>query len=141
LKEKRSWWRDWNSIHKIPHTCTSWSDCMTWFLHWIRFLALQNMLCKYASYPSIYLKLHRKALLGIGKKRAINILVRKHIYIEWFECLFEEQSCFDLENLWKTPSYLAERVEFCLTILYRLEIVLMNEFGEDSTEGSNFKAW
>ena len=32
---------------KNPHTCTSWSDCMTCFLHWIRFLTLQYMQYKY----------------------------------------------------------------------------------------------
>ena len=31
------------SSRKIPHTCTSWSDCMTCFLYWIQFLTLQNM--------------------------------------------------------------------------------------------------
>ena len=40
------------SSRKIPHTCIFWSDCMTCFLHWIRFLTLQNMLYKYASFPS-----------------------------------------------------------------------------------------
>ena len=37
---------------KIPHTCTSWSDCMTCFLHWVRFLTLQNMQCKHATSSS-----------------------------------------------------------------------------------------
>ena len=31
------------SSKKIPHTCISWSDCITCFLYWIRFLTLQYM--------------------------------------------------------------------------------------------------
>ena len=45
---------------KIPHTCTSWSDCMICFLYWIRFLTLQNMLYKYASFSSPILSSTKK---------------------------------------------------------------------------------
>ena len=38
------------SSRRIPHTCTSWSDCMTYFLYWIRFLSLQYMRNMYASF-------------------------------------------------------------------------------------------
>ena len=30
----------WVPSRKIPHTCTSWSDCMICFLYWVRFLTL-----------------------------------------------------------------------------------------------------
>ena len=55
---------------KIPHTCTSWSDCMICFLYWIRFLTLQYMQDMYASFHSLPWA-PQKALLEIERREMI----------------------------------------------------------------------
>ena len=55
---------------KIPHTCTSWSDCMICFLYWIWFLTLQYIQDMYASFHSLPWA-PQKALLEIGRRETI----------------------------------------------------------------------
>ena len=45
---------------KIPHTCTSWSDCMACFLYWIQFVTLQYMQYKHATSSSLTLSSTKK---------------------------------------------------------------------------------
>ena len=87
---------------KIPHTCTSWSDCMICFLYWIRFLTLQYMQDMYASFHSLP-RAPQKALLEIGRRETIYCFGEESYTLSDLRESFEEQSFILIfKNLSKT---------------------------------------
>ena len=95
---------------KIPHTYTSWSDCMICFLYWVRFLTLQYMRNMYASFHSLPWA-PPKSFIRNREKWGDPIPWWGIIYIGRFErIVWGEKFHFHLKNLSKNPRYFAGRV-------------------------------
>ena len=84
---------------KIPHTCTSWSDCTTYFLYWIWFSTLQNMQYKHAFFSSPTLS-STKNFIRNRKKRGNAKPCWWIIHMEWSERVIWGviKLCFDLKT-------------------------------------------
>ena len=66
---------------KIPHTCTSWSKCMTCISLRSSFLTYQNMRCKYASISYLPKNSTKKPLVVGWKERQYQAFGEEHTHL------------------------------------------------------------
>ena len=96
-REREAWQRSPNKKHKFPHTCTSWSKCMTCISLRSGFWLSNIVWCKYASLFIPTQAPHKPLEIGWKERQTSKAFGKDHTHIERSSVSFEELK-FTLQN-------------------------------------------
>ena len=107
---ERSYKRSFHSIHHNPCTCTSWSDCVTWFSLWIQFFDFAIYVIQVCLIlHTLSWAPHIAIIRGRMKERQVKCLGKDVYTLSDLRESNEELSKVSFENLLKNPKLIDMR--------------------------------